>query len=419
MTDVGITLQEGQAGPLFDTHIVVDWSALGKRSPKRPVKNAIWWAVARINTDGVEVEEPEYARTRHCALDRLTSLLADELDRGRRVLVGFDFPFGYPAGVAEQITREESAMALWDWLYNRINDAPDNANNRYEVATAINKLYKGCGPFWGRPVAWDYPSIPFKKSERTEQREHPPERRVCESLATPAKTVWQLAGAGSVGSQVLLGLPALKRLAESPGVKGRAKIWPFQTGFGTPDTQAVIAEVYPSLLKAEVLARRHPDEIPDSAQVRVNAEAFARLDEQGRIASIFAGPPGLGEDQRHHIQSEEGWILGLGHEDDLKRALDSRKETLRKAPQSPDKGMGCGKVMEDEEIQLAYPPSAPSIELLWSAIVDVGSCRDLGASALGHRFIVPITGGRVFDGTAPRGLGPVDNHDAAATPAMR
>ena len=307
--------------PLFYTHIVVDWSARSKPSPKRKSRDSIWWAVARIAA-GIKVEEPEYARTRHEALDRLARLLADELDAGRRVLVGFDFPFGYPAGVAQHLTGKARALALWNWLAAQIRDGPDNANNRYDAAAAINEKFRGViGPCWGRPAKWNYSSIPTKKSQRTCREPHPPERRLCDIRATGAKTVWQLAYTGSVGSQMLLGLPALKRLVSDPRIAGRAAIWPFQTSLRTPDASAVVAEVYPSLLRAEVRARRGEDEILDGAQVRVNAEAFARLDAGGGLAPLFAGAPGLTADERRLIETEEAWILGLGHEDALKRAL--------------------------------------------------------------------------------------------------
>ena len=306
--------------PLFHTHIVVDWSARSKPSPAKPTGDAIWWAVARIG-GGIEVEEPAYVRTRHEALDRLAGLVAGELDLGRRVLLGFDFPFGYPAGVAERLTGKATAMALWDWLAARIEDAPDNANNRYDVAAAVNDAYPGLGPFWGRPAAWPYPTIPERASERTERSAHPPERRLCDIRTTGAKTVWQLAYTGSVGSQMLLGLPALKRLTQDPRIAGRTAIWPFETGLRTPGAQAAIAEVYPSLLRAEVRARRREDEILDSAQVRVNAEAFARLDARGGLAPLFAGAPRLTADERRLIETEEAWILGLGYEDTLTDAL--------------------------------------------------------------------------------------------------
>ena len=309
--------------PLFHTHIVVDWSARSKPSPAKPTKDSIWWAVGPPRPEAVSSwRRRDYARTRHEALDRTSpKLIADELDAGRRVLVGFDFPFGYPAGVARHLTGRASALALRDWLAARIEDAPDNANNRYDVAAAINAAYPGLGPFWGRPSTWDYPTIPVKASARTHGEAHPAERRIADHRAMGAKTVWQLAYAGSVGSQMLLGLPALKRLATDPRIGGRAAIWPFQTGLRTPEAPAVIAEVYPSLLREEVRARRRDGEILDAAQVRVNADAFARLDAAGGLAPLFAAAPGLSAAERRLIETEEAWILGLGHEEALKRAL--------------------------------------------------------------------------------------------------
>ena len=314
--------------PLFQTHVVVDWSARSKPSPKRKSKDAIWWAAARVTRHGVRVGEPAYARTRHEALDRLGRLIASEADAGRRVLVGFDFPFGYPKGVAGHLAGRASALALWDWLAAQIEDGSDNDNNRYEVAAAINREYPGIGPFWGRPSAWDFPTIPLRASARTAQAQHPPERRICDVRAKGAKTVWQLAYAGSVGSQMLLGLPALKRLKADPRIAGRARVWPFETGLRAPDARVAIAEVYPSLLRNEVRARQHDGEILDSAQVRVNAEAFARLDTSGGLAPLFVGTPFLTPDERRIVETEEAWILGLGHEGALKGALPPARRRL-------------------------------------------------------------------------------------------
>ena len=67
-------------------------------------------------------------------------------------------------------------------------------------------------------------------------------------------------------------------------------------------------------------ARRGADEILDSAQVRVNVEAFARLDAGGGLAPLFAGAPFLTDGERQLIETEEAWILGLGHEGALKAA---------------------------------------------------------------------------------------------------
>ena len=305
---------------LFDTHIIVDWSARSTPSPVRPTKDSIWSCAAR---DGV-AGNPEYARTRHEAISRLAAFLAAELDANRRALIGFDFPFGYPAGVARDLTVQASAFALWDWLNDRIEDAGDNANNRYEVAETMNRAYPGVGPCWGRPANWPFPDVPTRKSARTRQDAHPPERRLADCRAKGAKTVWQLAYAGSVGSQVLLGLPALKRLVGDAGIKGQAVIWPFDTGLSVPDASVVIAEIYPSLLRTAVAQRTRQGEILDAAQVRVNAEAFARLDASRGLTPLFEGDESLTAEERRRIETEEAWILGLGHEDALRDALNSQ-----------------------------------------------------------------------------------------------
>ncbi len=298
--------------PLFHTHIVVDWSAKAEPGPKKPTKDGIWWAVARIE-DGVRMEEPRYARTRHAALEGLAGLISCEMDQGRRVLAGFDFPFGYPAGVAEHLTGKTCALTLWDWLAERIKDAPDNKNNRFCVAAAINDEYSGViGPCWGHPPGWNCPGIPSKETQRTCREPDPKERRITDRCAKGAKTVWQLWGAGAVGSQVLMGLPALKRLKSAPGIAGRAKVWPLETGLRTPQAQAVFAEVYPSLLKDNINAQRGKDEILDCAQVRVTAGHLAVLDAEGRLASCFAGPSFLTPEERRIVETEEAWILGLG-----------------------------------------------------------------------------------------------------------
>lgn len=292
----------------------------------KPTKDAIWWAVARIvDGNSVTVSKPEYARTRHDTVQRLVRLIADELDTGRHVLVGFDFPFGYPQGVAPHVTGEASASALdlWGWLADRIEHAPNNANNRFEVATAINKRYPGIGPCWGRHASWSCPDIPTKGSARTKKDCHPPERRIADQRALGAKTVWQLAYAGSVGSQVLVGLPAVKRLTEDPRIAGRAAVWPLQTGLRTPNAPVVICEVYPSLLKEEVGERVRAGEILDCAQVRVNAEACAWLDADGGLPPLFSGASELSHEQRRLVETEEAWILGLGHEEALRAALPS------------------------------------------------------------------------------------------------
>lgn len=306
--------------PLFETHVVVDWSARSKPSPVRETGNAIWLAMARHGA----LVETAYFRTRHDAVAELTELIASELGAGRRVLVGFDFPFGYPAGVVEHLTGQGAALALWEWLAGRVEDDVRNANNRFHVATEINRRFPGVGPFWGRPKSWRcHPDVPTCANERTCRGSHPAERRIADRHATGAKTVWQLFYSGSVGSQVLLGLPALARLRNAPSLCGRTAVWPFEGGLRVPDKPIILVEVYPSLLRDAI--KTCEDNIQDRVQVRVNARAFATLDAAGGLSALFQGPSQLTASERRIVETEEGWILGLDQQQDLYDALERVK----------------------------------------------------------------------------------------------
>ncbi len=276
----------------FDRVIVVDWSGRAARSPARASKDAIWIG---MQTDGQA--DQVYCRTRFEAEAMLRQALAE----GGRQLVGFDFPMGYPAGLARHLTGQDSARALHGWLAGHITDAPDNANNRFEVAASINRQLGGpSGPFWGCPNTRPMPDLPSLKTvdyaalglaeKRQVERENP-----------PAKPVWQLLGAGSVGSQALLGIPVVHRLAQSFD----AAIWPFEA-----PRNLTLAEVYPSLLAAAVASAADP--IPDRAQVRLLARALFNLSRLDRLYPLMSTPP---------IAAEEGWILGAGHAPLLTEAL--------------------------------------------------------------------------------------------------
>lgn len=276
---------------MFDRVIVVDWSGRGTRSPARPSRDAIWTGLSEAGR-----REESYFRSRSEA----EAWLSDRLAEGGRQLLGFDFPMGYPAGFARRITGRDDARALHGWLAGRIEDGPDNRNNRFEVAAAINARLGGNGPFWGRPLATPIPHLsPFKAAD------YPglglAEKRRVERENPPAKSVWQLMGAGSVGSQALLGIPVLHRLAQASG----ARVWPFQ-----PPGPLTLAEVYPSLLAPAVAASGDP--IPDRAQVRLLSRALFALARADRLAPLFDCP---------EEASEEGWILGAGRAALLQEAL--------------------------------------------------------------------------------------------------
>ena len=291
---------------IFDTVVAVDWSARGTPSPARPSPDAIWIGQSR---DGLEAE-PLYCRTRAEAMARLAELIADERAAGRRVLIGFDFAFGWPRGFARAVTGEASALALWRWLAGRVADGDDNASDRFGVAEALNRMLPGTGPFWAKSHRDRWPDIPF-----TDARDGHglPERRLVERHAPGAKPVWQLSGAGTVGSQALLGVARLHALREATG----AQVWPFDTGGAVPDGDVVLAEIYPSLFRVEIARWREEGEIPDRAQVRVTASQLAALDRAGALTGLMDIRA-----QDEVVVAEEGWILGVAPDGTAPRLRD-------------------------------------------------------------------------------------------------
>ncbi|MEM7641258.1 MAG: molybdopterin-binding protein [Pseudomonadota bacterium] len=269
---------------MFQTIIVADWSSASAPSPATPSKDAIWICVDR---DGAQ--EVTYHRTRHDALTRIDAVLAE----GRRTLLGFDFAMGYPTGLAEGLTGEADALAMWDWLAGRIEDAADNGNNRFAVAERMNRAFPGIGPFWGRPRSHDHPDLPEKGSARGDHGI--PDHRTVEAFAPSAQSALKLYTTGSVGGQSLVGMAALAKLrARHPDLA----VWPQQTGFDLPDARIVLAEIYPSLWPPA----RH--DIKDAGQVIATASALRALPE-----TAFTAPAALDDSAR--IAREEGWILGV------------------------------------------------------------------------------------------------------------
>jgi molybdopterin molybdotransferase len=292
----------------FDRFVMVDWSG-GNDAGPTPRKDAIW-----IGESGPEGEaDPLYQRNRLTAEETLCARIETALTAGERLFVGFDFPFGYPAGFAQALTGQGDPLAVWSWLADRIEDAPRD-NNRFDIAGQINRtLGAGKGPFWSNALKRDIPGLP---RTRAGYQNPFPERRVVETRAKGAFTCWQLAGAGAVGSQVLMGLPVLQRLRRR--FPGQIAAWPFEP----LDRPVALVEIWPTLIDRAVKSATGPDDIRDAVQVRMLSRALSRL-APGRLAQMLrvAAP-------------EEGWILGHGYEEELLAAL--APSSLRPPPLQND-----------------------------------------------------------------------------------
>lgn len=268
-----------------ESFVMVDWSGGNDRGPT-PKADAIWVCAAR---DGVS-EAPIYLRNRALAERWLTERITAERAAGRTLWIGFDFPFGYPAGFAAALTGRADPLALWDWFEARVEDVP-RGNNRFDLCAGINALWPAPGPFWGNGLKRDIAGLPRLKPDI--RATGLAERRVVETRARGAFSVWQLSGAGAVGSQVVMGLPVLARLRRR--FAGQVAVWPFEA----MDRPVRLLEIWPSLFPGKPPVGM----IKDAWQVQEVARRLSGMggDALRRMLNVTA--------------PEEGWILGVTQEE--------------------------------------------------------------------------------------------------------
>ncbi len=315
-----------QSVPLFDVYLAVDWSARSLPSPAVPTRDALW--VGEKLAAGIadsEVPGETYWRTRQACLAYVRARLLHHVQARRRVFLGFDFPYGYPGGYATALGLGGDAppwRRIWDELRRLVLDDSTNGNNRFAVAAILNAR---CGdptpgPLWGCPVSVHLPTLaptspaypyPIQAGLVLERL------RWVDRHVRAVQPVWKLYGNGSVGSQSLVGIPAVCRLRDDPALSAMSRVWPFETGFTSTPTphqgpSIVHAEIWPGIVRSSL----DPTiAIRDQAQVQAVVRWLADLDAVGQLGMLFAAPADLPPEVLAICVEEEGWILGGGLRD--------------------------------------------------------------------------------------------------------
>jgi len=260
------------------------------------------------------VYEPENIATRALAFAYVRDLLRQLVQASRRVLVGFDFPYGYPRGFAEALRLPPDPHgpwhAVWRVLAERIQDDQRNGNNRFAVASELNAMCAdGSDWFWGCP--------PKGRTEHLSPTRRPAKARwrtvewVLRDLGKQPQETFKLLGAGSVGSQTLSGIPYVFRLRHDEALAPCSLVWPFEEGSRVTEPRegplVLHAEIWPGAVKQDPTL--HP--IRDAAQVMSLTRWAARMDAAGKLATYLACPLERAGTDQERILREEGWILGV------------------------------------------------------------------------------------------------------------
>jgi precorrin-8X/cobalt-precorrin-8 methylmutase len=287
----------GGAATLFDSYVVVDWSA---RAEPCTGPDSIWIAIA----DGDRRPQLANPSTRRRAEEQLLALF--DARPASRVLVGVDAALGYPAGTAARFGLGDPPWeTTWGELARLGVDDERNRNNRFEVAATLNvRAGPGAGPFWGCPSGVADSRLGTTKPADLGLPEFRAAERALRASGWRPHSVWQLLGAGSVGGQTLTVLPVLERLRAE--LASRVDVWPFTTGLRPPVTTpgtVVVVEVWPTRFVDTVPAGM----VRDAIQVTATVAALRRADRSGELVGWFEPQVGA---ERAAVEREEGWVLG-------------------------------------------------------------------------------------------------------------
>lgn len=304
----------------FDAYVFVDWSSRTGRGPVRPHEDSVWIGSARRGRPAVA----RYCRTRAEGTEVVRAFLLETLRRGERALAGFDFPYGYPAGLAAAARWGSPPWsATWSAIAAAVADGDDNRSNRFVAAEAFNRCVGGGpGPFWGRPVprragsgaapaarqralAPTSPGFPFslRRGRKLDRL------RLCDRRLRGTQECWKLLGVGSVGSQALTGIPRVRSLRLDPALARSSAVWPFETGFTRRLAARIVhAEIWPGVVNERVA--RRAEAIRDEAQVLAMCAWARDLDGRGALGPLFERPRDIDDAQLRRIVAEEGWVLG-------------------------------------------------------------------------------------------------------------
>ena len=229
--------------------------------------------------------------------------LAELLDDGTPTLVGIDHGFSFPAAYFDR----HGVPKIWDAFLDDFCAHWPTAEDHMYVDFVLSGARGNAAARMGER-RW---------------------KRLTERRVKGAKSVFHFNVQGQVAASTHTGIPWLRFLRRKLG--GKLHFWPFD-GWVPPDGSTVIAEVFPSLWRAEYPAE---DRNAYEHDAYVVSRWLQERHRRGEIGRYFQ--PSLTQDEQA-TAGFEGWILGVGLTPFLTNTSDGHMRSKRtpKKQSEPD-----------------------------------------------------------------------------------
>ena len=288
----------------FDTVLAIDWSGA------RGNYQGIAVAECKVEAGGPNLVPPPTGRVWRRAA--LAGWLSARIDRGERLLVGFDFAFAFPwrdgAGYLPGFSaaRPGSAFEFWKTVDGVCARDPDFFGGAFVADPRFARLFWSRG---GRPEGF---------TERARETER---QCAAEGRGRP-ESVFKLIGPKQVGKASLAGMRLFTWLRRRHGP--RLRFWPFEPVDGAG---AICVEIFPRLfLSAAAMGSGKIRDRMSAARAVAHFGAAAPVDLPGRLTDHEADALVSAAALRAWAKEpapwrapdacdgaiQEGWIFGVG-----------------------------------------------------------------------------------------------------------
>ncbi len=284
---------------LFESYVMVDWSAASKPATGA---DSIWIGALTPDSRLKLAFKATNPPTRAKAIEELTELLNRCLKRGDRVLVGVDFPLGFPAGTSEALKLKGEP---------RQGAARFPAQGNEGQARQLEQPLRARGADEPSHLRRPLPVLGLLEEGRADDAVGQEDARARRRATSPNSASWKNTAMDSEEGAPATGVEDRLRRRHRrpgddrhPGHRAPAREIPDAESLAVRPAARQARPGGPLPIRASSSPRfsttlnatnQQASEIRDEAQVRTLCEALAERDANGKLAAMFAGEAKLSE----------------------------------------------------------------------------------------------------------------------------